>query len=85
MSETPNILATNSAAFSPLPIPTPPTGTPGGICTTDSSESKLAGELLEAHGTPITGFKVWAATTPGSAADKPAKAMKASAFDSLII
>ena len=32
----------------------------------------------------MTGFKVCAATTPGSAADKPANAMKTSALDSLI-
>ena len=71
--ETPIILAVSKAAFSPLPIPTPPTGTPGGIWTTDSKESKFAGELLEAHGTPITGFKVCAATTPGKAgSEKPA-------------
>ena len=48
----------SNAAFSPLPIPTPATGTPGGIWTTESKESKFAGELLEAQGTPITGFKV---------------------------
>jgi hypothetical protein len=31
--------------------------------------------LDEVSGTPITGRAVWAATTPGSAADSPAPAM----------
>ena len=53
------------------------TGTPAGICTMDSSESmpSIAPPLI---GTPITGSVVWAATTPGSAADSPAPAMTTS-------
>jgi hypothetical protein len=55
----PSILAASRAAFSPLPIPTAATGTPGGICTTDSKESRFPGELLEAQGMPMTGLRVW--------------------------
>ena len=85
LSVIPSILAASRAAFSPLPIPTAATGTPGGICTTDSKESRFPGELLEAQGMPMTGLRVWAATTPGSAAERPARAMKISASEFLMI
>ena len=61
------------AAFSPLSIPTHATGTLGGICTIDKSASKPP--ILALTGTPITGFSVLEAITPGKAADNPAIAM----------
>src|SRR3989454_64189 len=60
------------AAFSPRSRPTAATGTPGGICETLSTASKFS---LPLTGTPITGFVVWAAIVPGSAAERPAIAM----------
>lgn len=57
------------AAFSPLSIPTHATGTPLGIWTMDSSASRPPS--LADTGTPITGFLVRAATTPGRAAARP--------------
>jgi hypothetical protein len=47
---------------------------PGGICTAESSASRPP-RLLPRIGTPITGRSVWAAATPGRAADIPAPAM----------
>src|SRR3989454_58219 len=49
------------------------TGTPGGICETLRTASRFS---LPLTGTPITGFVVWAAIVPGSAAERPAIAMK---------
>src|SRR2546425_2090947 len=60
------------AAFSPRSRPTAATGTPGGICETLSTASRFS---LPLTGTPITGFVVWAAIVPGSAAERPAIAM----------
>src|SRR3989441_1359272 len=60
------------AAFSPRSRPTAATGTPGGICETLRTASKFN---LPLTGTPITGFVVWAAIVPGSAAERPAIAM----------
>jgi hypothetical protein len=52
------------------------TGTPGGICATDSSASSPPAALSRLErGTPMTGSSVCAAATPGSAADRPAPAM----------
>src|SRR5437867_10242972 len=69
------------AAFSPRSRPTAATGTPGGICDTLSTASKFS---LPLTGTPITGFVVWAAIVPGSAAERPAIAMKTLAVVFLI-
>ena len=63
-------------AFLGLSRPTQATGTPGGICATDSSASSPPAAVMPlVSGTPITGRSVCAATTPGSAADRPAPAM----------
>src|SRR5439155_578936 len=68
--------AASTAALRALSTPTHATGTPGGICATDSNASSpFATPVLAASGTPITGRSVWAAITPGSAADRPAPAM----------
>src|SRR5256712_4737769 len=61
------------AAFSPRSRPTAATGTPGGICETLRTASRFS---LPLTGTPITGFVVWAAIVPGSAAERPSIAMK---------
>src|SRR3954452_18303405 len=50
------------------------TGTPGGICTIESSES-IPPRSDVFIGTPMTGSSVYAAMTPGSAAALPAPAM----------
>ncbi len=55
-------------------MPTVATGTPGGICTMDSSESRPLSDLLSI-GTPMTGSVVNAAVTPGRCAAPPAPAM----------
>src|SRR5687768_4577788 len=65
--------ASNPAFFAPS-IATQPTGTPGGICTAESSAS-MPPRFLPEIGTPITGRSVWEAANPGSAADMPAPAM----------
>jgi len=72
------IWAARMAALSPLSSPTAATGTPGGIWTMDRMLSRLT---LPETGTPMTGRSVSAATAPGSAADRPAMAMKTSASD----
>ena len=65
--------AASTAAFFALSTPTHATGTPGGICTIESSASSPSSTLIdERSGTPITGRSVCAATTPGSAAASPA-------------
>jgi len=74
-SVTAMISAARTAALSPLSRPTAATGIPGGIWTTDSRASMLTAPLT---GTPMTGLTVKDATTPGSAADSPAMAMKTS-------
>src|SRR5207253_4188192 len=65
--------ASTPAFFAPS-MATQATGIPGGICTAESSASSPP-RLLPRIGTPITGRSVWAAATPGSAADIPAPAM----------
>jgi two-component system chemotaxis sensor kinase CheA len=50
------------------------TGTPGGICTMDSNESRPLSDL-PSMGTPMTGRMVNAAVTPGRCAAPPAPAM----------
>src|SRR5207302_477053 len=60
-------------AFSPRSRPTAATGTPGGICDTLRTASRLS---LPLTGTPMTGFVVWAAIVPGRAAESPATPMK---------
>src|SRR3954468_12881883 len=68
--------AASTAALRALSTPTQATGTPGGIWAIDSSASSPpATDVDEVSGTPITGRSVCAATTPGSAADRPAPAM----------
>ena len=49
-------------------------GTPGGICTAESSASRPP-RFLPEIGTPITGRSLFEAAKPGSAADIPAPAM----------
>src|SRR5262245_47398815 len=64
------------AAFREPLTETHATGTPGGICTIESSASRPLMTLLEeVSGTPITGRSLYEATTPGSAAAIPAPAM----------
>ena len=58
----------------PSPIASVPTGTPFGICTIDSSESRPDSALL-CTGTPSTGTRVLAASIPGRCAAPPAPAM----------
>ena len=58
-----------------LPIDTVATGTPGGICTVESSASSPF-SADESIGTPITGRIVCAATTPPRCAAAPAPTMK---------
>ena len=68
--------AASTAAFFALSTPTQATGTPGGIWAIESRASRPpAIDLEDVSGTPITGSSVWAATTPGSAAERPAPAM----------
>src|SRR4051812_29512127 len=57
-----------------LPIDTVATGTPGGICTVDSSASSPF-NADESIGTPMTGSVVCAATTPPRCAAAPAPTM----------
>ena len=61
-----------AAFFAPF-IATQATGTPEGICTIDSSESRPPRSLVF-MGTAITGFGVYAATTPPKCAALPAAA-----------
>ena len=61
-------------ALRPPPTATVATGTPGGICTIASSESKPSNALPKI-GTPMTGRVVNAAVTPGRCAAPPAPAM----------
>ncbi len=56
------------------PIDTVATGTPAGICTMDSSESRPS-RYFNGTGTPITGSGVSEATMPGRWAAPPAPAM----------
>src|SRR5437762_5459663 len=66
----------STAALRELSTPTVATGTPGGSCTIESSASSPSRTLFsERSGTPITGRSVCAATTPGSAAARPAPAI----------
>ena len=66
------IRAASTAALRALSTPTQATGTPGGICAIDSSASRPpAADVARSAGTPITGRSVCAATTPGSAAERP--------------
>ena len=65
--------ASNPALRAP-PIDTVATGTPAGICTIDSSESRPS-SLASGTGTPITGSGVAEATMPGRCAAPPAPAM----------
>jgi len=65
-----------SAAFTApgSPIASVPTGTPLGICTIESSESRPL-SVVAGTGTPRTGTIVFAATIPGKCAAPPAAAM----------
>ena len=80
-----NATASSPALVAPaLPIASVPTGTPPGICTIDSSESRPCSAAL-CTGTPSTGSTVCEATMPGRWAAPPAPAMitwmpRASAF-----
>src|SRR5439155_20520333 len=73
VQETPRMRVARSAAFLALSTPTQATGTPGGICTIESSASSPSStDFCERSGTPITGRSVCAAATPGRAAASPA-------------
>src|SRR3954451_9060678 len=57
-------------AFFALSKPTQPTGTPGGIWVMERMASMPPAALRRLEsGTPMTGRSVWAAATPGSAAE----------------
>ena len=64
----------SSPALRAPPMDTVATGTPAGICTIDSSESRPS-SLASGTGTPITGNGVADATIPGRCAAPPAPAM----------
>src|SRR4051812_25863361 len=67
--------ASRAALAAPaLPMASVPTGTPEGIWTIDSRESRPLSAWLWT-GTPSTGRRVWAATMPGRWAAPPAPAM----------
>src|SRR5262249_20706817 len=67
--------ASRAALMAPArPIASVPTGTPGGICTMEKSESTPAG-AFNSTGTPNTGSVVRAAVIPGRCAAPPAPAM----------
>ena len=67
--------ASRAALVAPaLPMASVPTGTPAGIWTIESSESRPLRAWLWT-GTPSTGSRVWAATMPGRWAAPPAPAM----------
>src|SRR5690242_11739133 len=68
------ICAASTPALRAPPIATVATGMPGGICTIAYSASTPC-SALPASGTPITGFVVNEATTPGRCAAIPAPAM----------
>ena len=61
-------------AFAAPPMETVATGTPAGICTIESSESRPS-SVASGTGTPITGSVVTAASIPGRCAAPPAPAM----------
>ena len=65
--------AIRAAFFAPL-MATVATGTPPGICTMESRESRPF-KALDFTGTPITGSVVMAATMPGRWAAPPAPAI----------
>src|SRR5919109_4266333 len=68
--------AARIAALRAPSIETQATGTPGGICTIESSASSPSATLLlDRNGTPITGSSEYDATTPGKAAAIPAPQM----------
>ena len=66
--------AASRPALRAPPIETVATGTPAGICTMDSSESRPS-SVFSGTGTPITGSGVVAAIIPGRWAAPPAPAM----------
>jgi hypothetical protein len=70
------IAAASSAALTAPagPIASVPTGTPVGICTIESSESRPL-SVFDCTGTPSTGSDVLAAHMPGRCAAPPAPAM----------
>ena len=72
-SDRDRISAARTAALSPRSRPTAATGIPGGICTMERMASIFRAPLT---GTPMTGFVVKEATTPGRAAERPAIVMK---------
>src|SRR5581483_7877193 len=68
------IRAAKSAALTAPPMAIVATGTPGGICAIESSES-MPCSAFDCTGTPITGSSVLAAVMPGKCAAPPAAAM----------
>src|SRR5437660_9473599 len=69
------ICAASTPALRAPPMATVATGIPGGICTTAYNASTPC-SALPLSGTPITGFVVSDASTPGRCAAIPAPAMK---------
>src|SRR5262249_12494493 len=69
------LAASSAAVIAPAwPIASVPTGTPGGICTIEYSES-CPDSALDSIGTPNTGRLVSEAVMPGRCAAPPAPAM----------
>src|SRR5581483_10134859 len=72
-SQSATMRAASTAALRALSTPTVATGTPGGIWTIESrASSPSSTDFDDRSGTPITGSSGRAATTPGSAAARPA-------------
>src|SRR6266446_1822881 len=69
------LAASSAALIAPArPMASVPTGTPGGICTIEKSES-IPESAFDSTGTPNTGSVVSAAVTPGRCAAPPAPAI----------
>src|SRR5215213_8533938 len=73
-SEAARMRTASRPALRAPPTATVATGTPAGICTMESSESRPS-RCLSGTGTPITGSGVTAASIPGRWAAPPAPAM----------
>ena len=73
------LIANNAALIAPgLPTANVPTGIPPGIWTIANNASRPLTKVEDGIGTPNTGTKVLAATTPGKCAAPPAAAIKTS-------
>ena len=73
-----DLLFNNAGMGAPaVPMDSVPTGTPAGICTIDSSESRPF-KVSDWTGTPSTGRDVFEAVMPGRCAAPPAPAIRTS-------